>query len=93
LESLLSPLGRELRASMDFFEHQQDKPVSQVFFTGGASRSQLILSMLQAEMMADSKTWNPVANIQPNLPPLQVAELEQVAPQLSVAIGAAMAAF
>ena len=93
LESLLSPLGRELRASMDFFEHQQDKPVSQVFFTGGASRSQLILSMLQAEMMADCKTWNPVANIQPNLPPLQIAELEQVAPQLSVAIGAAMAAF
>jgi len=93
LESLLSPLGRELRASMDFFEHQQDKPVTQVYFTGGAARSQLILAALQAEMMAECKTWNPVATLQTELPPLQMAEIEQVAPQLSVAIGAAMAAF
>ena len=93
LESLLAPLGRELRASMDFFEHQHDKPVSQVFFTGGASRSTLMLASLQAEMMVECKTWNPVATLQQELPPLQVAELEQVAPQLSVAIGAAMAAF
>lgn len=93
LESLLSPLGRELRASLDFFEHQQDKPVSQVFFTGGASRSTLILSALQAEMMVECKTWNPVTNMQTELPPVQTAELEQVAPQLTVAIGAALAAF
>jgi type IV pilus assembly protein PilM len=93
LESLLSPLGRELRASLDFFEHQQDKPVGQVFFSGGASRSVYILAALQAEMMVECKTWNTVATLQTELPPLQTAELEQVAPQLSVAIGAAMAAF
>jgi type IV pilus assembly protein PilM len=93
LESLLSPLGRELRASLDFFEHQQDKPVGQVFFTGGASRSPYIIGALQAEMMVECKSWNPVATIQAELPPLQAAELEQVAPQLSVAVGAALAAF
>jgi len=93
LESLLSPLGRELRASLDFFEHQHDKPVGQVFFTGGASRSPHIIAALQAEMMVECKTWNPVATLQTELPPLQAAELEQVAPQLSVAIGAALAAF
>jgi len=93
LESLLSPLGREMRASLDFFEHQHDKPVGQVFFTGGASRSPYIIAALQAEMMVECKTWNPVATMQTQLPPLQAAELEQVAPQLSVAIGAALAAF
>src|SRR5947208_3653196 len=31
LESSLMPLGRELRASIDFFEHQQDQTVSGVF--------------------------------------------------------------
>ena len=93
LESLLSPLGRELRASLDFFEHQQDKPVGQVFFTGGAARSPYIIAALQAEMMVECKTWNPVATLQTELPPMQAAELEQVAPQLAVAIGAALAAF
>jgi type IV pilus assembly protein PilM len=34
LESLLLPLGRELRASIDFFEHQQDQPVTQAFVSG-----------------------------------------------------------
>ena len=93
LEALVSPLGRELRASLDFFEHQQDKPVGQVFFTGGASRSALLLGALQTEMMVECKTWNPVATMQTELPPVQTAELEQIAPQLTVAIGAALAAF
>jgi type IV pilus assembly protein PilM len=93
LESLLAPLGRELRASLDFFEHQQDKAVGQVYFTGGASRSAHIIAALQAELMVEGKTWNPVTTMHTELPPLQAAELEQVAPQLSVAIGAALAAF
>src|SRR2546422_3223177 len=39
LESMVTPLGRELRASIDFFEHQQEKHVSQVYLTGGSARS------------------------------------------------------
>src|SRR5262249_8615585 len=38
LEALVMPLGRELRASIDFFEHQQDRAVSQVFISGGCGR-------------------------------------------------------
>jgi type IV pilus assembly protein PilM len=93
LEALVSPLSRELRASLDFFEHQQDKAVQQVYFTGGSARSELMLAALQAEMMVECKTWNPLGTMQTELPPLQMAELEQVAPQLTVAIGTAMAAF
>src|SRR5208282_4140420 len=29
LQSQVIPLGREIRASLDFFEHQNDRPVSQ----------------------------------------------------------------
>ncbi len=93
LESLLLPLGRELRASIDFFEHQQDKPVTQVFLTGASARSEFILQALQAELLAECKTWNPAATLQLDLPPQQSAEIEQIAPQLTVAIGAALAAF
>lgn len=93
LESLLTPLGRELRASIDFFEHQLDRPVSQVYVNGGSARSEFILQSLQNEMMVECKPWNPTTFLQLELPPHQAAEIEQVAPQLTVALGAAMAAF
>ena len=92
LESLVLPLGRELRASIDFFEHQQDRPVTQVYITGGSARSPMILQTLQQELMIECKILNPAAGLQMELPPEQSAEIEQVGPQLSVALGAALAA-
>ena len=35
LQMQVMPLGREIRASLDFFEHQQDRPVTQVYISGG----------------------------------------------------------
>ena len=92
LEPIITTLGRELRASIDFFEHQHDMTVSQIFVSGGTSSSELIRQMLQAELMTACNVWNPAANIQPALSPQQAAELDAVAPQLTVAIGAAVAA-
>jgi type IV pilus assembly protein PilM len=93
LEAQVQPLGRELRASLDFFEHQQDRPVSQVYVTGGSARSEMILQMLHTELIVDCKTWNPTASLQLALPGQQAVEIEQIGPQLSVAIGVALAAF
>lgn len=92
LEALLIPLGRELRASIDFFEHQQDKTVTEAFISGGSARSEFIVQMLQSELMIECKPWNPLAFLEMALPPQQMAEIEMVAPQLTVAIGAALAA-
>jgi type IV pilus assembly protein PilM len=92
LETLVVPLGRELRASIDYFEHQQDQTVSQVFVSGGSARSEFIIQTLQTELMAECKAWNPVGFLELALPPQQAAELEHVAPQLAVAIGAATGA-
>jgi len=93
LESLVLPLGRELRASIDFFEHQQDKTVTQVFIGGGSARSDLIAATLQTELMVECKCWNPVSFLQLALPPQQSAEIDQIAAQLAVAVGAALATF
>lgn len=89
LEALVLPLGRELRASIDFFEHQQDQAVSQVFIGGGSARSEFIVQTLQTELVAECKAWSPVSCIELALPPQQAAEIEHVAPQLSVAVGVA----
>jgi type IV pilus assembly protein PilM len=93
LETQVMPLGRELRASLDFFEHQQDRAISQIFVSGGAARSEMFLEMMHAEMIAECKTWNPTTFLQLALPGQQAVEIEHVGPQLSVAVGAALAAF
>ena len=93
LEAQVQPLGRELRASLDFFEHQQDRPVSQIYVTGGSARSEMILKMLHTELIVDCKAWNPTTALQLALHGQQAVEIEQIGPQLSVAIGAALAAF
>lgn len=92
LEGLLVPLGRELRASIDFFEHQHDRPVAQVYLSGGSARSEFVLQTLQRELAVECKLWNPATNLQLALPSQQAAEIEHVAPQLTVAIGAALTA-
>lgn len=93
IQPLLTPLGRELRASIDFFEHQQDKTVSQVFFSGGSSISDHIVQALQSELMVPCKSWNPAGALTLELPPQRMGEVERIAPQLTVAVGAAAMSF
>src|SRR5207253_10343487 len=81
MQSLLMPLGRELRASIDFVEHQQDKAVSQVYMSGGSARSPFVIETLQSELMVPSQTWNPTGFMTLALPPQQMGEIEQSGPQ------------
>ena len=92
LEPLVGSLGRELRAFIDFFEHQQDVAVSQVFVSGGSARGELLVQALQAEMLVPCKVWNPAKAFDMSLAPEQSAEFSNVAPQLAVAFGAAISA-
>ena len=93
LQMQVIPLGREIRASLDFFEHQQDRPISQIFVSGAAAQSEIFLEILHAEMIAECKMWNPTTFLQLALPGQQAVEIEHVGPQLGVAVGAALAAF
>ena len=43
--------------------------------------------------MVPCKSWNPARFLQLALPPEKMGEIEQVAPQLAVAIGAAISTF
>jgi len=93
LETILNPLGRELRASIDFFEHQNDKTVTQVLLSGGSARSDFIVQCLQTELMVPCRSWNSARFLELALAPEKMGEIEQVAPQLTVAIGAATSIF
>jgi type IV pilus assembly protein PilM len=93
LETVLNPLGRELRASIDFFEHQNDKTVTQVFLSGGSARGELVVQCLQNELMVPCKSWNSARFLELALSPEKMGEIEHIAPQLTVAIGAASSLF
>ena len=92
LEPLIQTMGRELRAFIDFFEHQQDLAVSQVFVSGGSARGELLVQALQLELLVPCKVWNPAKTFEIALSPEQQADFEAVAPQLAVAVGAAISA-
>lgn len=93
LHPLLMPLGRELRASIDFFENQHDKVVSQVFMSGGAGQSEMIVQTLQQELMVPCHGWDPIQSVHPALSGDKAGEIDQLGPQLTVAIGAASTVF
>jgi Tfp pilus assembly PilM family ATPase len=82
-----------LRASIDFFENQRDKTVTQAFVSGGSAQSEFIIQALQTELMVPCRVWNPTRSLEMALPPEKLGEVEQVASQLTVAVGAAAAAF
>jgi type IV pilus assembly protein PilM len=90
LELQVLPLGRELRASLDFFEHQQDRTISHIYITGGSSCSEMIMEMLRTELVAECRTWNPTGSLQLALSGQQVADIEHLSTQLVVAIGAGL---
>lgn len=92
LEALVNPLGRELRASIDFFEHQEDKTVTQVFVSGGSAQNDLIMQTLQTDLIVPCKSWSPARVLQMGLEPQKMGEIEQAGGQLTVAIGAALSA-
>jgi len=92
LEPVISTLGRELRAFMDFFEHQQDVTVSQIFVSGGTARGELLVQALQVEMLVPCRVWNPAGSFNMIMSPELTAEYSNVAPQLAVAVGAALSA-
>jgi Tfp pilus assembly PilM family ATPase len=81
-----------LRAFIDFFEHQQDMAVSQVFVSGGSARGELLVQALQMELVVPCKAWNPAARLHIGLSPEQSAEFTSVSPQLAVAVGSAISA-
>jgi type IV pilus assembly protein PilM len=92
LDSAVHPLGRELRASLDFFETKNDKTVGTVFISGGSARCEFVIEALQNELMVPCKIWNPSGFMELALPPEKAGQIEQVFPQLAVAIGAGLSA-
>ena len=93
LKTLVAPLSAELNNSIHFFEQKADKKVSEIYFSGGSARSSYIIEILQSELHLPCKSWDPTSSLKQKLTAAQATALQQEAPQLTVAIGAALTYF
>jgi type IV pilus assembly protein PilM len=91
IRSALTPLAKELRSSIDFFERQHDCRVSKALACGGSACSGKFLDLLSDEAGIRLEAWNPVRNFDTTALNGARASLESLAPSLAAAVGAAAA--
>jgi Tfp pilus assembly PilM family ATPase len=87
---VLSSLAGELKGSIDFFESEYGKKVGCIYVSGGSARSARIIQTLQDSIPVPLEPWKIPASLVLAVPEPQQREVQRQAPQLTVAIGAAL---
>lgn len=88
---VLEDLGNEVNLSFDFFENQFDGEVQEVWLTGGTALLPFLEESFERIFEKRTKTWNPIEGLKVKADNVDVEALNQLAPQLAVAIGLAAA--
>lgn len=91
VRTAISPLARELRSSIDFFERQHECRVSEAFACGGGACSPVLLELLSEAVGVRVERWNPVETFDTTHFNGAGAQLSELAPTLAAAVGAAAA--
>jgi type IV pilus assembly protein PilM len=89
MQGALQSLAREVRASVDFIESQQDCQIRHAFAGGGTACNPVILEALSQEVGLPITQWSPLEGLQTD--PSEAADLAAIAPSLGAAIGVAAA--
>lgn len=87
----LEDLGNEVNLSFDFFENQFDGEVQEVWLTGGTSLLPMLEESFEKIFEKRTKTWNPIEGLMVKADNVDVEALNQLSPQLAVAVGLAAA--
>ena len=88
---VLEDLGNEINLSFDFFENQFDGEVQEVWLTGGTALLPFLEESFEKIFEKRTKTWNPIEGLKVRADNVDVEALNQLAPQLAVALGLAAA--
>ena len=88
----LEDLGNEINLSFDFFENQFDGEVQEVWLTGGTALLPVLEESIEKIFEKRTKTWNPIEGLKVKADNVDVEALNQLSPQLAVAVGLAAAA-
>ena len=87
----LEDLGSEVNLSFDFFENQFNGEVQEVWLTGGSSLLPMLEESFEKIFEKRTRTWNPIEGLKVKADNVDVEALNQLSPQLAVAVGLAAA--
>lgn len=88
MKTAISPLAREIRSSIDFFERQNDLHVSQIYACGGSAASPQILAILGEAVGTHVECWNLVESLDISHFNGETQRVLALGPSLAAAVGA-----
>jgi type IV pilus assembly protein PilM len=91
IKTAISPLAREVRSSIDFFERQHECHVGAALACGGSVITPQVPEFLSEQVGMHIECWNPVAEFDTSHFNGDGKKLAELAPSLAVAIGVAAA--
>ncbi len=91
VKTAISPLAREIRSSIDFFERQNERHVRQIYACGGSACSPQVLTVLGEAVEAQVECWNPVQSLDVSRFNGEMPRVLALGPSLAAAVGVAAA--
>ena len=88
VKTAISPLAREIRSSIDFFERQNDLHVSQIYACGGSAASPQILAILGEAVGTHVECWNLIESLDISHFNGETQRVLALGPSLAAVVGA-----
>lgn len=91
VKTAISPLAREIRSSIDFFERQHDLHVQRICACGGSACSPQVLAILGETVGTPVECWNLVESLDVSHFNGETQRVLAIGPSLAAAVGVAAA--
>ena len=91
VKTAISPLAREIRSSIDFFERQNERHIRQICACGGSACSPQVLAVLGEAVGTPVECWNPVQGLDVSRFNGETPHVLGIGPCLAAAVGVAAA--
>ncbi|MGO9608152.1 MAG: pilus assembly protein PilM [Verrucomicrobiia bacterium] len=89
VKTAISPLAREIRSSIDFFERQNDLHVQRIYACGGSASSPQVLEILGEAVGTPVECWNAVESLDVSQFNGGTRRVLSMGPSLAAAVGVA----
>lgn len=86
---ILEDLAHEIRLSFDYFEHQFERSIDDIYLSGGGAQLDCLDDVLEEAFQKKPIRWNPLEQIEIASEAIDPAELNDKSSQLAIAIGLA----
>ncbi|HTS19413.1 MAG TPA: pilus assembly protein PilM [Verrucomicrobiae bacterium] len=90
VKTAISPLAREIRSSIDFFERQNDLHVQRIYACGGSACSAPVLAILGEAVGTTVECWNTVDSLDVSQFNGGTRRVHSIGPSLAGAVGVAV---